>query len=40
MIGTEGILGPTARFFVVSSFRKDKNWYDRCNFAGGYLISY
>jgi hypothetical protein len=21
-------------FFVVSSFRKDKIWYDRCNFAG------
>ncbi|HYR41977.1 MAG TPA: hypothetical protein VER98_03070 [Terriglobia bacterium] len=27
----------TARFFVVSSFRKDKIWYNRCNFAGGYL---
>ena len=24
----------TANYFVVSSFRKDKIWYDRCNFAG------
>jgi hypothetical protein len=24
----------TSNFFVVSSFRKDKIWYDRCNFAG------
>ena len=24
----------TPRFFVVSSFRKDLIWYDRCNFAG------
>ena len=23
----------TSRFFVVSSFRNDKIWYDRCNFA-------
>jgi hypothetical protein len=23
----------TSRFFVVSSFRDDKIWYDRCNFA-------
>lgn len=24
----------TARFFVVSSFRSDKIWYNRCNFVG------
>ena len=34
----------TERFFVVSSFRNDKIWYNRCNFAGGYancvLINY
>jgi hypothetical protein len=24
----------TLNFFVVSSFRKGKIWYDRCNFAG------
>jgi hypothetical protein len=24
----------TPQFFVVSSFRKGKIWYDRCNFAG------
>lgn len=24
----------TSNFFVVSSFRKDKIWYDRCNFVG------
>jgi hypothetical protein len=24
----------TDRFFVVSSFRNDKIWYNRCNFAG------
>jgi hypothetical protein len=32
------------RFFVVSSFRKDRIWYDRCNFSARYvncvLISY
>jgi hypothetical protein len=32
------------RFFVVSSFRNDKIWYNRCNFAGPYancvLINY
>jgi hypothetical protein len=27
----------TPRFFVVSSFRKGKIWYDRCNFAGRYI---
>jgi hypothetical protein len=27
----------TARFFVVSSFRNDKIWYDRCNFAGRFI---
>jgi hypothetical protein len=27
----------TPRFFVVSSFRKDKIWYNRCNFAGRYI---
>jgi hypothetical protein len=25
----------TSRFFVVSSYRGDKIWYDRCNFSGG-----
>jgi hypothetical protein len=24
----------TSRFFVVSSYRNDKIWYNRCNFAG------
>ena len=24
----------TGRFFVVSSFRNDKIWYNRCNFSG------
>ncbi len=27
----------TSRFFVVSSFRKGKIWYDRCNFAGRFI---
>src|SRR5882757_8007521 len=27
----------TPNFFVVSSFRKDKIWYDRCNFAGRFM---
>lgn len=27
----------TSRFFVVSSFRKDKIWYNRCNFAGQFM---
>jgi hypothetical protein len=27
----------TSRFFVVSSFKDDKIWYDRCNFASGYI---
>jgi hypothetical protein len=27
----------TTRFFVVSSFRKDSIWYDRCNFAGRFV---
>jgi hypothetical protein len=27
----------TPRFFVVSSFRDDKIWYNRCNFAGNYV---
>jgi hypothetical protein len=27
----------TPQFFVVSSFRKGKIWYDRCNFAGRYI---
>ena len=27
----------TPRFFVVSSFRQGKIWYDRCNFAGRYI---
>jgi hypothetical protein len=34
----------TGRFFVVSSFRNDMIWYNRCNFAGAYanciLINY
>ena len=27
----------TSNFFVVSSFRNDKIWYDRCNFSGGFV---
>jgi hypothetical protein len=27
----------TSRFFVVSSFRNDKIWYNRCNFAGRFI---
>jgi hypothetical protein len=27
----------TPRFFVVSSFRNDKIWYDRCNFAASVI---
>jgi hypothetical protein len=27
----------TPNFFVVSSFRKDKIWYNRCNFAGRFM---
>jgi hypothetical protein len=27
----------TPRFFVVSSFRDDKIWYNRCNFAGRFV---
>jgi hypothetical protein len=27
----------TPGFFVVSSFRKDKIWYDRCNFADRFI---
>jgi len=27
----------TSRFFVVSSFRDDKIWYDRCNFATSWI---
>jgi hypothetical protein len=27
----------TPNFFVVSSFRNDKIWYDRCNFAGHFV---
>jgi hypothetical protein len=27
----------TPQFFVVSSFRKGKIWYDRCNFAGRFI---
>jgi hypothetical protein len=27
----------TSRFFVVSSFRGDKIWYNRCNFVGRYV---
>ncbi|MBR0824925.1 hypothetical protein JQ596_05210 [Bradyrhizobium manausense] len=34
----------TPRFFVVSSIKRDKIWYNRCNFGGGYaqcvLINY
>jgi hypothetical protein len=27
----------TARYFVVSSFRDDKIWYNRCNFTGRFV---
>ena len=27
----------TPRFFVISSIKRDKIWYDRCNFAGHYV---
>ena len=27
----------TPRFFVVSSFRNGKIWYNRCNFAGRFM---
>jgi hypothetical protein len=27
----------TSRFFVVSSFRNDMIWYNRCNFAGRFI---
>ena len=27
----------TPRFFAVSSVRRDKIWYDRCNFIGRYI---
>lgn len=27
----------TSRFFVVSSYRGDKVWYDRCNFSGRFV---
>ena len=27
----------TPRFFVVSSYRENKIWYDRCNFAGRFV---
>jgi hypothetical protein len=27
----------TSRFFVVSSYRENKIWYDRCNFAGRFV---
>ncbi|UFZ05825.1 hypothetical protein LQG66_05820 [Bradyrhizobium ontarionense] len=27
----------TSRFFAVSSYRGDYVWYNRCNFAGGYV---
>lgn len=27
----------TPRFFVVSSVKRDKIWYDRCNFSRGYV---
>lgn len=27
----------TSRFFVVSSYRGDTVWYDRCNFAGRFV---
>ena len=27
----------TSRFFVMSSFRENKIWYDRCNFVGAFV---
>jgi hypothetical protein len=27
----------TSRFFVVSSYKGDKVWYDRCNFSKGFV---
>jgi len=27
----------TSRFFVVSSYRENKIWYNRCNFAGRFI---
>ncbi|WP_339030103.1 hypothetical protein WI604_02770 [Bradyrhizobium symbiodeficiens] len=27
----------TPKFFVVSSIKRDKIWYDRCNFSRGYV---
>ncbi|MDE2242640.1 MAG: hypothetical protein KGK01_09405 [Bradyrhizobium sp.] len=27
----------TSRFFIVSSFKGDKVWYDRCNFSNGFV---
>ena len=27
----------TPRFFVVSSFKRDRIWYDRCNFTGRFV---
>jgi hypothetical protein len=27
----------TSRFFVVSSYRRDNIWYDRCNFSGRFI---
>ncbi len=27
----------TSRFFAVSSYRGDKVWYNRCNFANGFM---
>ncbi len=27
----------TSRFFVVSSYKGDKVWYDRCNFSGRFV---
>ena len=27
----------TSRFFVVSSYRENKIWYNRCNFAGHFI---
>jgi hypothetical protein len=27
----------TNRFFVISSFRKDSIWYDRCDFSGQFI---
>jgi hypothetical protein len=27
----------TSRFFVVSSFKADAIWYDRCNFSNGFV---